>query len=83
MGIPGAKAHNVGISFKVDGVQRRRQGFLSQAEAQDALDEARAAVLNPAPQAAPAASGMTFGEACERYLKAKARKASCSRISGL
>jgi uncharacterized protein (DUF1800 family) len=83
MGIPGAKAHNVGISFKDDGVQRRRQGFLSQAEAQDALDEARAAVLNPAPQAAPAASGMTFGEACERYLKAKARKASCSRISGL
>jgi integrase len=63
-------------SFKVGGTQHRRQGFLSQAEAQEALDAARDAILRPAPAAKPPAPTLTLGEAFERYLKAKARKKS-------
>jgi integrase len=72
----GRKRSTWAYSFKVDGVQQRRQGFLSQAEAQEALDVARAAILSPQPVVVPATPGMTFGEACARYLKAKARKRS-------
>jgi integrase len=62
-------------TFKVDGRQVRRQGFLSRAEAQDALETAREQALHPeAPAAAPVA--MTFGQAVTRYLAAKARKRS-------
>ena len=66
-------------SFRVDGVQHRRQGFDLETDAQEALDEARKAILHPAPvvlPAEPVAPAMTFGEACDRYLKAKARKRS-------
>jgi hypothetical protein len=63
-------------SFKVDGIQHRRQGFLSQAEAQEALDAARDAILRPSPLGLPVAPVLTLGEAVERYLKAKARKKS-------
>jgi integrase len=68
-----------GYTFRVDKAQHRRQGFGSRAEAQDALDAAREAILHPAPvmvESVPVAPGMTFGEACDRYLKAKARKRS-------
>jgi hypothetical protein len=62
-------------TFKVDGRQVRRQGFLSRAEAQHALEAAREQALHPeAPAAAPVA--MTFGQAVTRYLAAKARKRS-------
>jgi hypothetical protein len=56
-------------------VQHRRQGFLSQAEPQETLDAARAAILRPAPIVLPVAA-MTLSEAFECYLKAKARKKS-------
>jgi integrase len=62
-------------SFKLDGQQIRRQGFLSRAEAQEALEKAREQALRPeAPRPVPVA--MTFGQAVVRYLAAKVRKRS-------
>jgi integrase len=72
----GKKRTRWAYSFWSDGTQHRRQGFLSQAEAQEALDVARNVILRPAPVALPAVPSMTLGEGIERYLKAKARKKS-------
>jgi hypothetical protein len=52
-----------------------QQGYLSRAEAQQALDGARDAVLHPAPVATVAPS-MPFAAACDRYLREKSRKRS-------
>ena len=71
----GKKRTTWAYSFKSDGTQHRRQGFLSQAEAQEALDAARDAILRPGP-AARSIPTMTLGDAFDRYLKAKARKKS-------
>ena len=62
-----------GFSVNVDGKQVRRQGWASRAEAQEALDQFKDETANPKPPALPS---MTFGEAIERYLTAKARKKS-------
>jgi len=65
-----------GFAIAVNGHQVRKSGWATKTEASDALEAYRAELANPKP-AAPlvaAAVGMTFGEACNRYLKAKARK---------
>jgi integrase len=72
----GRKRSTWAYSFKVDGAPHRRQGFLLQTDAQEALDQARAAILRPEPVVAPATTGMTLAEAFARYLAAKARKKS-------
>src|SRR5262245_56647886 len=67
-----------GFSFRLDGKQIRKQGYVSRAEAQEALDQARDAILHPAPVEATEgfAPHMTFAEACDRYLREKSRKRS-------
>jgi len=61
------------FSARVDGRRVRRSGFLSRAEAQEALDALRYPATAPV-VAAPVAAGMTLAEGVERYLKVKARK---------
>ncbi len=69
----GQKGRALGFTVTIDGKRVRRQGYLSRAEAQDALD----ALKHSDPAAAPATvSTMTLAEAFERYFKAKARKRS-------
>jgi hypothetical protein len=50
------------FSFKIDGRQVRRQGFLSRAEAQEALDAARGQALHPESPALTAVA-LTLAEA--------------------
>jgi len=69
----GQKGRAWGFTVIIGGKRVRRQGYLSRAEAQDALD----ALKHPDPAEAPAmVSTMTLAEAFERYFKAKARKRS-------
>jgi integrase len=60
------------FAVRTNGQRIRRSGFLSRAEAQEALD----ALKHPIPVVAVAATGagMTLAEGVERYLKVKARK---------
>ena len=62
-------------SFKVDGRQVRRQGFLSRAESQEALDAARERALHP-DSPTPTVVSLTLAEAFTRYFEVKARKRS-------
>src|SRR6266700_1525353 len=69
----GQKGRAWGFTVTIDGKRVRRQGYLSRAEAQDALD----ALKHPDPAATPApVNTITLAEACERYCKAKVRKRS-------
>ena len=78
----GKKRTAWGYSFKVDGVPRRRQGFLLQTEAQEALEQARDAILRPAPTPALIAPpSMALAEAFACYFQAKARKKSLATAS--
>ena len=61
------------FTARVNGQRVRRSGFLSRAEAQEALDAAKnptAPVVEPVVSTSP----MTLSEAFERYFQAKARK---------
>jgi hypothetical protein len=67
------KSRAWGFTVTIDGKRVRRQGYLSRAEAQDALD----ALKHPDEVAAPVTvATLTLTEAFERYFKAKARKRS-------
>jgi len=67
------KSRAWGFTVTIGGKRVRRQGYLSRAEAQDALD----ALKHPDSAAVPApASTMTLTEAFEQYFKAKVRKQS-------
>jgi integrase len=68
----GKKREAWGFTVIIDGKRRRRQGYASRAEAQDALD----ALKHPAPAAPAEVPSITLAEAFERYFKTKARKRS-------